>query len=283
MSQQLLNAFLTLTGLGLFSGLFLAVSSLFFAIRKDEMLEAMETALPGLNCGACGFAGCSAYAEALVSGKASLDLCTPGGDKVVQNISEIMGVEYNPSSTERMALQVHCRGQNKSEVAFEYSGIADCNALYAFYRGNKICKYGCLGLGSCIRVCSVGAIGYDNEGCVWVNKDKCISCGKCVEVCPTEAMRWVPYSADYLVACNSEDKGSKVRKYCSVGCIGCKICEKKSPEGGYRIENSLSRIDYKMKGDREAGANACTKHSIVKNETHQIRLPKGKKSSRVGL
>jgi Na+-translocating ferredoxin:NAD+ oxidoreductase RNF subunit RnfB len=256
--------------------MFLAVSAMLLAVQKDEKLEAVETVLPGLNCGACGFAGCSAYAEAILKGKASFDLCRPGDNMVIQRISEIMGVEFKPSSTERMFPQVHCRGQNKSEIAFNYTGIADCNALFAFYGGNRICKYGCLGLGSCIRACSVGAIGYDNEGCVWVNKEKCISCGRCVEVCPTGAMRWVPYSADYIVACNSEDKGSKVRKYCPVGCTGCKICEKKSPEGGYRIENSLSRIDYKMKGNREAGANACPQRCIVKNEIHKTRLRKEK-------
>jgi ferredoxin len=59
-------------------------------------------------------------------------------------------------------------------------------------------------------------------------------------------------AADYIVACNSTDKGALVRKYCKVGCIACKICEKKSPEGGYKVEDNLSRIDYRS-GDRRAG------------------------------
>ena len=101
-----------------------------------------------------------------------------------------------------------------------------------------------------------------------VNKELCISCGKCVQVCPTGVMRWIPYDADWIVVCNSTDKGGAVRKYCSVGCIACKMCEKKSPEGGYKIEDFLSRIDYAATGEREEGARACPTHCIIKSEVH---------------
>jgi Pyruvate/2-oxoacid:ferredoxin oxidoreductase delta subunit len=73
----------------------------------------------------------------------------------------------------------------------------------------------------------------------------------------------VPYSADYIVACNNTDAGKNVRKYCKVGCIACKLCEKKSPDGGYVVENNLSRIDYSYTGDRSAGAEKCPPKCIV--------------------
>ncbi len=263
---RVLYAFLSVSGLGIVLGIGLAFAAKLLHVIKDERIEAVEGYLPGLNCGACGYAGCSAYAEAIVKEEAELGLCTPGGPATATNISEYMGVEFS-GLAEKQVTQVICRGGEKtSQYAFEYTGVADCNALYALFGGNKVCKFGCLALGSCIKVCPVDAIDYDKEGLVWVDKEVCISCGKCVTVCPTGVMQWLPYEADYFVACSSTDKGGRVRKYCTVGCTGCKICEKKSPDSGYKVENFLSRIDYQVKGDRTAGAEACPPKCIINNE-----------------
>ena len=178
-------------------------------------------------------------------------------------------------SEEKKVAQVHCRGGRKrTKLQFEYDGIEDCNALFILYHGDKECKYGCLGKGSCIDVCPVDAIDYDEEGLVWVDRETCISCGKCIDVCPTGVMKWIPYDADYMVACNSTDKGGAVKKYCEVGCIGCKICEKKSPEGVYVVENFLSKIDYSKEGDRSAGAAACPTNCIIRLDKNPIPKPK---------
>jgi Na+-translocating ferredoxin:NAD+ oxidoreductase RNF subunit RnfB len=255
--------------LGILLGLGLAVAARLLAIRKDERVEAIENVLPGVNCGACGFAGCAAYAAEIVGGEVALDLCTVGGPDVAEQVAEIMEVEYEHSTAAKQVPQVHCRGgRETAQYAFEYTGVKDCVALYALFGGNKVCKYGCLGLGSCIEVCPVDAIAYTAEGLVWVNKDICIGCGQCVKICPTGVMQWMPYDADYLIACSSKDKGGKVRKYCKVGCIACKICEKKSPEGGYKVEDNLSRIDYSVAGDRREGAEACPPKCIVENKVH---------------
>ena len=74
----------------------------------------------------------------------------------------------------------------------------------------------------------------------------------------------MPYEAVYIVACNNTDIGKKVRKYCKVGCIACKICEKQSPEGGYVVENNLSTIDYTKSGDRSKGATKCPPKCILR-------------------
>jgi electron transport complex protein RnfB len=267
---RVVYAFASVAGLGALLGLLLAVASRLFVIRKDERLEALEKALPGANCGACGFAGCAAYAAAIIGGEAALDLCTVGGAKAAQQVATIMGAEYSAGSAVKRVPQVHCRGgAESSQYAFEYSGIQDCNALKALYGGNKVCKYGCLGLGSCIRVCPVNAIDYDSEGLVWVDKQLCISCGKCVQVCPTGVMRWVPADADLLVACNSTDRGALVRKYCKVGCIACRICEKKCPEGGYKVEDNLCRIEYLAAGDRKEAVAACPTKCIIPNDVQR--------------
>lgn len=261
--MTVLYALLIVGALGAFLGLGLGFASRLLAVKKDERLAELESTLPGLNCGACGYAGCAAYAEAVATGEAPLTLCSPGGPGTAVSLGKIMGEEVDASG-ERMVTQVHCRGgRNESQYEFEYHGLADCNALFLLYGGDKMCKSGCLQLGSCIRVCPVDAIDYDDEGKVWVDRDRCISCGKCVEICPTGVMKWVPYSADYIVACNNNDPGKVVRKICSVGCIACKICEKRSPEGGYEVTDNLSRIDYSQTGDRSAGAEKCPPKCII--------------------
>lgn len=264
---KILYAFLAVGILGGLLGAALAVAAKFFSVSKDERIAQVEEALPGANCGACGYAGCAAYAEAIAAGEAPLTLCGPGGAETANKVASIMGVEVEVSDR-KMVTQVHCRGNKKTSVyAFEYKGIKDCNALYAMFQGDKECKFTCLALGSCMKVCPVDAIHYDSAGRVYVDKDACISCGKCVEVCPTGVMQFIPYDADYIVACNSTDKGAAVRKYCSVGCIGCKLCEKKSPEGGFVVENFLATIDYEKNGDRTEAAKGCPPKCIVKVET----------------
>jgi Na+-translocating ferredoxin:NAD+ oxidoreductase RNF subunit RnfB len=268
---KVLFSFLSLAVLGGLLGVGLALAAKFFGVKKDERAELVEKALPGANCGACGYAGCANYAEAIVKDNVPLDRCIPGGGKVAREVGRIMGKEVN-ASDEKLVAQVHCRGNKKTTAtSFAYSGIRDCNALHILYEGDKGCKYGCLGLGSCMKVCPVDAIHYDSAGCVWVDKEACISCRKCVEVCPTGVMKMIPYSGDYLVACNSKDKGAVTKKYCSVGCIGCTLCVKKSPEGGFIVEENLARIDYTARGERVAASQSCPPKCIILNTTEVVK------------
>jgi Na+-translocating ferredoxin:NAD+ oxidoreductase RNF subunit RnfB len=261
---SVLYAFLSVVVLGGLLGIGLAIASKFLAVSKDKRLEEAEAALPGLNCGACGFAGCSAYAEAVVENDAELTLCTPGGSDAARGLAEIMGEEISLTESVKRVAQVHCRGgRETSEYRFDYSGISDCNALFQLFGGDKVCPHGCLALGSCMNVCPVECIHYDDEGLVVIDPERCIACGQCMDVCPTGVIHYVPYPADYIVACNSTDKGAQVRKYCSVGCIGCKLCEKQSPEGGFAVEDFLASIDYEKTGDRSKAAEKCPPKCII--------------------
>jgi Na+-translocating ferredoxin:NAD+ oxidoreductase RNF subunit RnfB len=265
------EALIPLSVIGLIFGLGLAIAARLLTVKKDELLEKLEEALPHINCGACGFAGCTAYAAALSKGNVELTLCTPGGEKVALNIAAILGKEVSYVK-EKSVAQVCCKGgRGIARYKYNYDGLEDCNALQTLYGGNKVCVYGCLGKGSCIKVCPVEAITYDTQGLVWVDKELCISCGKCIEICPTRVMQYIPYQADYFVACNSTDKGAVVRKYCKVGCTGCTLCEKKSPAGGFKVENFLARIDYTKSGERVMAAKACPAHCIIDN-TREAQL-----------
>ena len=262
---NIVSAFLTVGGLGILFGIGLAYASKILEVKKDERVSRIEEVLPGLNCGACGYAGCVSYAEAIVGTDAALTLCSVGGEETAIELARIMEKKIE-TGMEKKISQVHCRGGKTSATyLFHYNGINDCNALFQFYGGNMVCKFSCLGLGSCIRVCPVDAIGYDKEGLVWVDREKCIGCGYCISVCPTKVMQYIPYNADYIVACHSKNKGAVVRQFCKVGCIGCSICEKQSPEGGFIIESFLARIDYTIKGDREKAFYKCPQKCIIQN------------------
>jgi Na+-translocating ferredoxin:NAD+ oxidoreductase RNF subunit RnfB len=259
---KVVYSFASVAGLGILLGLGLAVASRLLKIKRDKRIEELENVLPGINCGACGYAGCASYAEAIVTEGDELTKCSPGGASVAEELARYMGVTIEVSD-EKLVAQVHCRGgRDRTKRQFSYEGLEDCNGIYIVYNGDKECKFGCLGYGSCIKVCPVDAIDYTKDGLVWVDKDVCISCGKCIDVCPTGVMQWIPYDADDDGGCSSTDKGAQVKKYCEVGCIGCKLCAKKSPEGGYVIENFLSRIDYAQSGDRSEGAAACPTNCI---------------------
>ena len=261
---RILYSFASVAGIGLVLGIGLAIAGKLLAVARDERLEAIEAALPGINCGACGFAGCSSYAEAIAAGEEDLTLCSPGGPDAAAELAGIMGAEVQ-TGLRKMVAQVHCSGGcDTAKYVFEYKGIRDCNALAALAGGNKACKYGCLGLGTCMTVCPVDAIGYDDSGLVVVDREVCISCEKCIEVCPTAVMQMLPYDADYMVACNSRDKGPVTKRACTVGCIGCKMCNKQSPEGGFEIEDFLAHIDYDAAGSREEAVEKCPPQCIVR-------------------
>lgn len=257
-------AFLIVGILGLVLGLGLAVAEKKLAVEKDPKLEELEASMPGANCGGCGFAGCQAYAEAVYNGTAPAGLCSPGGEALARKMGEILGIEVELK--EKMVAFVFCRGNSEmTKTDYEYKGMADCNAAALLQGGPSGCKEGCLHLGSCIAVCPAGAISKDEKGNVTVDKEKCIGCGKCVSVCPNNVIKLVPYSLEYICACNNHEPGGKVRKTCQVGCIGCKMCETKVQGSPFTVDSFLSSNDWN-KDQSTAGeaAEICPQKCIVR-------------------
>jgi RnfABCDGE-type electron transport complex B subunit len=261
---NILFAFLVVTGLGLLLGFGLAFAAKKLEVPKDSRLVSMEAVMPNANCCGCGYPGCAGYAAAVVAGEASIGLCSPGGAALSQKMAEIMGVSVD-ASAEKMVAFVHCQGTAETTGKdYKYQGISDCNAAAILFAGDNSCKSGCLHLGSCIKVCPAGAISRSLDGRITVDPKLCIGCKKCTAVCPNGVIRMIPASATYVVACNNHESGAKVRKACSVGCIGCKICENKYPESGCKVVNFLSEIDYSLPQTQIVdAAAACPQKCII--------------------
>lgn len=245
---------LSLGGIGGLFGLILGYASIKLSVKEDERIPIVRDVLPGANCGACGYAGCDAYAAAVVGGKSSPNLCSVGGPSVSEKLASIMGMET--SIEERQVAFVRCNGNcENSQNKYKYYGINDCNvAAQLSGDGSKACKYGCLGHGSCMHACEFNAIRIVN-GLAIVDEAKCVACGKCIPSCPKNLIEFVTESADVRVVCHSNDNGKVVKGNCAVGCIGCKICEKACNFDAVHVENLLAKIDY----EKCTRCNECAK------------------------
>lgn len=237
-----LIATIFVTVVSLLVGLFLGFSAIKFEVETDEREILVREVLPGANCGACGYPGCDGLASAIVSGKAQTNGCPVGGASCAAKISEIMGVA---SEFIKTVAFVKCGGDcNKATTKFEYSGIMDCNSAAMVPGGTpKGCSYGCMGFGSCVKVCEYDAI-HVIDGIAVVDKEKCVSCECCVKACPKNLIEIIPYDAEQKVRCNSNSKMKIVKEVCDVGCIGCKKCVKVCEDEAVFVDNNLAKIDY---------------------------------------
>lgn len=76
--MYILHALLILAGLSLLLGILVTIFSKILYVKEDTRVEEITKMLPGYNCGACGYPGCSGMAEALVNKKeATPDKCKP--------------------------------------------------------------------------------------------------------------------------------------------------------------------------------------------------------------
>lgn len=239
-------AALIFAALSLILGIILSFAGQIFKVDIDERTEKITEILPGANCGGCGYAGCSALAEAIVNGKAKVDACNACNAETTQKISEIMGIENIGEAKKRYRAQVMCSGTHEvAKKKYIYAGLNDCNAANKLAGGDKLCPNGCIGLGSCAKVCKFGAITICN-GVAFVNPEKCRACGMCVEACPKGIIKLVPSDAELWVACKSKDKGAITKNYCDVGCIGCRICEKNCASDAIKVTDNVAEINYDL-------------------------------------
>ncbi|MBR0076028.1 MAG: RnfABCDGE type electron transport complex subunit B [Synergistaceae bacterium] len=245
--MDIMHVFVTpLALMGIMGGVFgviLAIASIIFRVHQDERIGLIRAALPGANCGGCGYPGCDGYASGVVNEGAAVNKCSVGGAPVAQKIAEIMGVSAGDTTPMRAFLK--CKGTCEAAPRqLTYDGIKDCASAATIPGGSpNSCPFGCIGLGTCVSVCQFGALSMGDDGLPKVEVSKCVGCGACVAACPKGIFTLVPVTADIIVECNSHWKGPMVKTVCSAGCIGCGVCAKVCPAGAIEIVNDLAVID----------------------------------------
>ena len=209
----ILAATLMVGGTGLLIGILLGIAGKKFYVEVDERETKVREALPGNNCGGCGYPGCDGAAAAVVKGEAPISVCPVGGSPVAAAIGAIMGQEAG--AQERRKAVVRCAGTcDVAKNKYEYTGARDCSyAGFVPGGGPKSCGNGCLGFGNCVKAC------------------------------PRNLIDLIPYEQKITVKCRSTEKGKAVMAACEIGCIGCKKCEKNCPSDAIHVVDQRAEID----------------------------------------
>jgi Na+-translocating ferredoxin:NAD+ oxidoreductase subunit B len=221
---------LFMMGIGTVAAVVLIVAARFFSVQIDPRIEQVLAALPGVNCGACGYSSCAAAAEGVVKGVAGSDVCRIGSSEVTDAVAAIMQVDAAKGKKKRAYL---CCSRNTSEAGarFYYNGPKDCRSAVMLYGGGKQCSGGCIGFGTCETVCPVGAITMQN-GLPKIDPVVCTGCGMCVKICPKKIITLIEDTPAAIEKkrcdeyCMREELKFEIDQSC---CIKCGICFKNCP------------------------------------------------------
>ena len=256
---------IALVFLGIVFAVGLAYASGFCHVDTDPKVEGISEVLPQINCGACGFKGCFAYADAAATGEAATNLCLPGGQETAEEVAEIMGVEVEVAAPRRAV--VHCQGGSQEcPPRFEYNGVQDCLAASLVQGGPMACPDGCLGYGSCVAACPFDAITMTEDRLPQIDPAKCTACGICVKACPRGVIELLPMDCDVFLGCASQGKGRAVKDVCSKACIACRLCVKNTESGAITMDGNLPVIDYDKGRDFDAAIEKCPMDCFVRQE-----------------
>lgn len=259
--MSILIPILTLSILGLAFGLGLAYASKIFFVETNAKVGKILSVLPGSNCGVCGFAGCEALAEALAGGKAAAETCVPGGHSVHEKVAGILGIQVKVKT--KIIATLICNGGKGTPDKYDYRARKDCVVANMLLGGQKACPFGCLGFGSCVKVCPFAAIKMGSDDLPVIDQNLCTGCKKCVEFCPKKILILRFAKSHIWVACNSTDKGAVVMKVCGRGCIGCAKCVSACKFDAIKVVDNLAKIDYDKCTDCRECVDVCPTKMIL--------------------
>lgn len=232
-----------MAGLGGLLSIGLATANRKLFVEEDPRIDAVEEMLPGANCGACGQAGCRAFAEAVVAGKAMPAACTVSPPEGIKAVANYLGTDAG-AAVKRVARLACAGGTNVAWNRAVYGSEQTCRGAALIAGGGKGCSWGCLGLGDCEAVCDFGAIRMNEHGLPVVNEAKCTACNDCVEVCPKDLFSIQPVTNHLWVACKSLAEGDDALAECAVACNACGRCAADAPAGAVVMRDNLPVVDY---------------------------------------
>lgn len=245
MNTAVLLSILSMGGIGLLFSILIALANKKLHVEEDPRIGQVAELLPNANCGACGYAGCAAFAQALVAGKAQVNSCPVSSPEAKELIAKILGVEVVKG--ERQVAVVFCTGGDGIVTRkADYQGVASCAAAQIVGGGERACLYGCIGLGDCVQACPFDAIHMNAERIPVVDREKCTGCGNCVTACPRGVIELHPISRHVFVLCKNEDSPKVARGICKHACIACGICERAVNGQGFKVVNNLARVDHEV-------------------------------------
>lgn len=242
MNPAVILSVVILGTLGLVFGTLIAVASKRLSVWEDPRVDDVTGMLPGNNCGACGQAGCRAFAEGVVAGRIQPAQCSVMNADQAKAVADYLGIDAGSAS--RRVARVLCGGGSDLAVRVaEYRGLQTCSAAAAVAGGGKGCAWACLGYGDCARVCTFHAIAMNGRDLPVVTPSLCTACGDCVEACPKQLFTLMPIEHKLLVQCRSLLEGSAAEALCAAACTGCARCVADAAPGLIQIVNGLAVID----------------------------------------
>ncbi|MDA3787366.1 MAG: RnfABCDGE type electron transport complex subunit B, partial [Desulfobacula sp.] len=232
------QSILMMGGLGVAIGTVLVIASKAFYVYEDPKVVAIDDALPGANCGGCGYPGCNANAQAIVNGVQDVNSCVAAGDDVAMAIAQIMGVSVTDKEPE-FAGPGCFYSKDDADMEYKYLGVTDCRAAAMLFGGMKVCRIGCLGLGTCVKACMFGALSIGSDGLPKVDQKKCTGCGACERACPKNIIRLTSMTRRIMREYTKEECITPCQRACPTG-IDIKEYIRLIKEGDY--EGSLQVI-----------------------------------------
>ncbi len=239
----ILTSVAILGGVGLVFGSLIALANAKLKVWEDPRIDAVAEALPGANCGACGYAGCRAFAEAVVLGVVAPAGCTVMGDADREDVAALLGVEAG-AANKRVARLLCAGGSDVATRRARYHGVDSCAAAVAVTGGGKGCTWGCVGLSDCAVACDFDAITMNAFGLPVVDPEKCTACGDCVDACPLDLFTIMPLDHKLIVQCKNLLEGDAAEEVCAVACTACGRCVQDAAPGLIEIRKGLAVIDY---------------------------------------
>jgi Na+-translocating ferredoxin:NAD+ oxidoreductase subunit B len=269
----ILMAIAILGGVGLTFGALIALTHRKMWVFEDPRIDSVSDLLPGANCGACGYAGCRAFAEATVQGAVAPGKCTVMSPDMRDEVASFLGVDAG-SEMKRVARLMCAGGSDVAPAKASYVGITSCAAAVGVGGGGKGCAWGCVGYGDCSVSCTFDAIVMNDRGLPVVDIEKCTACSDCVDACPLNLFTIMPLDHQLVVQCRNLLSGDAATSVCAVACNACGKCVQDAAPGLIEIDRGLAVIDYSRIGlANERAIARCPTGAITWLEGAQFELP----------